>query len=267
VDHHGPSGEGSEGFAWESGRGVARGYYGEDRHAIIGGNSILAAAVGQETPPTAARSILARPSVAALYAMATLILSWAVLSALTAAHADRRQLATGEADWIWYSSGPSEPSPLRFFATREIALERSPARATAKVFVDREHALFVNGREVGRATQAPGDPLRLYRIENFLTAGDNRIAIEASSATGVGGILFSLDLDGHGRDALVSDGRWRVDLSREALKAGGRFRPMVWGRPPQPPWGYPRMPRPEEVLSFQSSVFSVQNGQLITDNR
>ena len=174
------------------------------------------------------------------------MLAGAALSAVSSAHADRQKLATGEADWIWYSSGSREPRPLRFFATREIALERSPSKATAKVFVDREHALFVNGEVVGRGTQAPGDPLRLYRLEEFLKPGVNRIGIEASSATGVGGILFSLDLDALGRDAVVSDGQWRVDLSPGALTAGGRYRPMVWGRPPQPPWGYPRMPRPEE---------------------
>jgi hypothetical protein len=114
--------------------------------------------------------------------------------------------------------------------------------------VDREHVLFVNGTEVGRGTQAPGDPLRLYPLEASLRPGVNRIAIQASSPTGVGGILFSLDLDALGRDALVSDRRWRVDLSAEAVTSGARYRPMVWGRPPQPPWGYPRMPRPEELV-------------------
>ena len=204
--------------------------------------------MGQETPPTPPRPILSRPFVAALYAIATLVLAVAALSAVTSAHADRQKLATGEAEWIWYSSGPHEPRPLRFFATREIALEAAPSRATAKLFVDREHVLFVNGEVVGRGTQAPGDPLRVYRLERFLKPGVNRVAIEASSPTGVGGILFSLDLDALGRDAVVSDRGWRVDLSAEALAAGGRYRPMVWGRPPQQPWGYPRMPRPEELV-------------------
>ena len=196
---------------------------------------------------------------AALYAIATLVLAGAALSAVTSAHADRRKLFTGEAEWIWYSSGPSERQPLRFFATREIALESAPAKATAKVFVDREHALFVNGQLIGRGTQSPGDPLRLYRLEAFLKRGVNRVVIEASSATGVGGILFSLDLDALGRDAVVSDRRWRVDLSSNALTAGGRHRPMVWGKPPQPPWGYPRLPRPNEVFSGQSSVPETEN--------
>ncbi|HEY4231095.1 MAG TPA: hypothetical protein VGO79_13060 [Thermoanaerobaculia bacterium] len=202
--------------------------------------------MGQETPRSPSRSLLARPVGATLYAVATLVLALAAFQALTVAHEDRRRLATGKAEWIWYSSGTARPQPLRFFATREFVLPATPERALAKVFVDRVHVLFVNGVRVGAGEQRPGDSLRIYPVASFLRAGVNRLVIEAESPTGVGGILFSLDCDGYGRDALVSDGAWRVDLSPDAEIAGGRYRPMVWGRPPQPPWGYPRMPRPNE---------------------
>ncbi|HEY1251028.1 MAG TPA: hypothetical protein VGH97_07535 [Thermoanaerobaculia bacterium] len=208
--------------------------------------------MGQETPRPPSRSLLARPFGATLYAIAFLVVAAAALSALRTAHADRMSLATGRAEWIWYSSGTEKPRPLRFFATREFLLPGPPTRATAKVFVDRDHTLFVNGGRVGGGSQRPGDPLRLYGLVPFLREGANRIVIEASSPSGVGGILFSLDCDAYGRDALVSDGRWRVDLSPLAETAGGRYRPMVWGRPPQPPWGYPRMPRPEELAGSRS---------------
>jgi hypothetical protein len=203
--------------------------------------------LGQETPRSPSRSILARPVGATLYAITTLVLAAAALRALTRAHEDRRQLTTGKAEWIWYSSGTARPQPLRFFATREFVLPAAPERASAKLFVDRDHVLFVNGARVGAGEQRPGDPLRVYPLASFLRAGVNRLVIEASSPTGVGGILFALDCDGYGRDALVSDGAWRVDLSPDAESSGGRYRPIVWGRPPQPPWGYPRMPRPEEI--------------------
>jgi hypothetical protein len=211
--------------------------------AIVSSLPIL----GQETTRSPSRSLLARPVGATLYAIAALVLAAAAFHALSVAHADRLELTTGRAQWIWYSSGSARPQPLRFFATREFVLPTAPARATAKVFVDRQHALFVNGARVGGGEQKPGDPLRLYSVARFLTAGVNRVVIEAASPTGVGGILFSLDCDGYGRDALVSDAAWRVDLSPDAATAGGRYRPMVWGRPPQPPWGYPRMPRPQEM--------------------
>jgi len=200
----------------------------------------------QETPRSRERSILARPFAATLYAIATLVSAAAAIGAVLSAHADRLALATGSAEWIWYSAGPVRPSPVTFFATREIVLPEAPAKATAKVFVDREHRLYVNGAAVGGGIQRPGDLLRIYHLAPFLKAGTNRLVIEASSPNGVGGILFALDLNGFGRDAVVSDSLWRVDLSPEARTRGGRYRPMIWGRPPQEPWGYPRMPRPDE---------------------
>src|SRR5262249_19230301 len=171
----------------------------------------------------------------------------AALVSLARAHGDRLASHTGAAEWIWYTSRLPKPRPLRFYATRELVLKERPARATAKLFVDREHVLWINGRRAGSGSQRPGDPLALYRVEKLLVPGPNRIAIEAAHPTGAGGVLFSLDVAGYGRDALVSNGEWRVDLDAAAITAGGRYRPMVWGRPPQYPWGYPRMPRPNEL--------------------
>ncbi len=153
----------------------------------------------------------------------------------------------GRATWLWYTSLVPVPRPIRFYATRDFELPRAPSRATAKVFVDREHVLYVNGLRAGAGSQRPGDALRLYDLALFLRAGVNRIAIEAASPTGIGGVLFSLDLDLFGRDAVVSDGLWRVDLDPASLQRGARYRPVVWGKPPQYPWGYPRMPGPGEV--------------------
>ena len=185
---------------------------------------------------------------AALYVVAALLAAAAAIRAVVGAHEDRMHLATGNAKWIWYTTTLAEPRPLHFYATREIVLSRRPARAGAKIFVDREHVLYVNGARAGAGTQQPGDPLALYDVSTWLRPGVNLIAIEAGSPTGVGGILFSLDLDGLGRDALVSDGRWRVDLSPDAITAGGRYGPVVWGSPPQYPWGYPAMPKAGEGL-------------------
>jgi hypothetical protein len=129
---------------------------------------------------------------------------------------------------------------LHFYAVREIALAAPPARATARVFVDRAHVLFVNGQRAGAGTQSPGDALAAYEVGPLLRAGVNRVVIEASSPTGIGGILFFLDLDGL---SLVSDGRWRVDRDAAAVTGQARYRPVVWGRPPMYPWSYPRLAR------------------------
>ena len=190
--------------------------------------------------------VWSRPAFAWLYALAVLIAGTAAVRATLAAHAEREHSRTGNARWIWYSRDVKEPKEIAFVATRDVVLDRTPPRATAKVFGDRWHVLWINGRRVGGARQRPGDPLVLYEAGPYLGPGVNRIAIEAGSDTGVGGLLFSLDISGRGRDAVVSDGRWRVDPSREAITSGGRYRPAVWGAPSMYPWKWPRVPRPNE---------------------
>jgi hypothetical protein len=156
-------------------------------------------------------------------------------------------LTTGRAEWIWYTDRLREPRPLAFVATRDFELSKAPEKARARMFVDRTHVLYVNGALAGSGSQRPGDPLAVYEVAPLLKAGVNRVAIAAASPTGIGGILFSLEIFMAGRDAVVSDGRWRVDPSAEAIRSGARYRPVVWGRPPQYPWGYPRMPEPREL--------------------
>jgi hypothetical protein len=190
---------------------------------------------------------LSRPGPAFFFALLVLVVGAAAVHALVRSHEDRMHLATGRAAWIWYSGKVPEPRPLRFWATRDFTLPAQPARAMAKVFVDREHVLYVNGARAGGGTQRPGDPLAVYDVAPMLVAGLNRVAIEAASPTGTGGVLFSMDVENFGRDALVSDSGWGVDLDESARERGGRYRPMVWGPPPQYPWGYPRMPRPNEL--------------------
>lgn len=191
--------------------------------------------------------LLSRPGFALLYALALVLASAGAIRATLAAHADRELSRTGDARWIWYSREIKEPLPISFVATRDVVLGQAPARATAKVFADRWHVLWVNGHRAGAGTQQPGAPLALYEIGPLLRRGVNRIAIEAGSETGAGGLLFSLDLPGSGRDAVVSDDRWRIDPSPDAIRSGGRYRPAVWGSPPMYPWGWPRLPRPDEA--------------------
>lgn len=201
---------------------------------------------GTKIPDSSHGGPWTRPGFAWLYALVTIIVAAAAIRATFQAHAEREYSRTGSARWIWYSREVKEPRELAFVATRDVLLDRLPERATAKLFSDAWHVLWVNGRRVGGARQRPGDPLALYEVAKDLRRGVNRIAIESGSETGVGGILFSLDLSDRGRDAVVSDGRWRVDFSRQAIISGGRYRAEVWGSPPMYPWGWPRMPRPNE---------------------
>jgi hypothetical protein len=206
---------------------------------------------GRESPAPTGRSPWSRPAFAWAYGLAVAIAAFAAVRATLGAHADREYSRTGAARWIWYSRDIREPRALSFVATRDVVLDRTPMRATAKVFGDRWHVLWLNGRRVGGARQRPGDPLALYEVAQYLRPGVNRIAIESGSDTGIGGLLFSLDVSEWGRDAVVSDGRWSVDPDRRAISSGGRYRPAVWGRPPMYPWRWPQVPRPEEVNSKQ----------------
>jgi hypothetical protein len=197
--------------------------------------------------PLRALPFWSRPFAAALFAVGAVVLASGALFCLARSASDRRRLATGRAEWIWYTSKLPKPRPLRFFATRDFDLRSAPARALARVFVDRGHSLYVNGEAVGGGTQRPGDALAVYDLLPYLRVGENRVAIEAESPTGLGGVLVALELGGD-REPIVSDVSWRVDLEATAIEKGGRYRPFVWGKPPQYPWGYPAMPGADAAL-------------------
>ncbi len=206
-----------------------------------------------ELPENPRERLVSRPAFALLYVLALAIVATAAIRATLRAHEERELSRTGRAQWIWYSREVKEPAPIAFVATRDVVLDSAPVRATAKVFADEWHVLWVNGKRVGGGKHAPGDPLALYEAAPWFREGVNRIAVEAGSETGVGGLLFSLDLSLHGRDAVVSDERWRVDTSSAAIRSGGRYRAASWGRPPMYPWGWPRLPRPNEIGSGATS--------------
>ncbi len=107
--------------------------------------------------------------------------------------------------------------------------------------MDRRFVLFVNGSRVGTGAKRPGDVLSLFDVAGWLHPGTNRVVIEAESPTGVGGILFALDLGTEWRNAVVSDENWRVAPSEPVLRRVGGTPAAVWGRPPMYPWGYPRL--------------------------
>lgn len=195
----------------------------------------------QETPSKALPR-WSRPAPAALYALAVLVVASTAALALHRRHEKRLHPATGAAEWIWYARAGRKPAPLHFYATRDVTLASVPRRVEARLFVDPEYTLFVNGRRVDSGARRPGDALAVVDLSPFLQSGSNRIAIEAASADGVGGILFSVSGDGLDPEAFASGANWSVSLDPAAITRGGGTRAAVWGRPPQYPWGYPRLP-------------------------
>ena len=132
--------------------------------------------------------LLSRPGFALLYALALVLASDGAIRATLAAHADREFSRTGDARWIWYSREIKEPLPVSFVATRDVVLDGAPARATAKVFADRWHVLWVNGKRAGAGTQQPGAPLALYEIGPLLVRHrESQHAAEAHQQHGTTG--------------------------------------------------------------------------------
>jgi hypothetical protein len=141
--------------------------------------------------------------------------------------------ATGDARWIWSTDDVKAPAPARFTASRSIVLDADAPGARAKIFADRSYRLFLDGGAVGAGTMKPGDPMDVWDLAGRLTRGSHLFTIEAESPTGIGGVLFALDVPGRGRGVLVSDSSWTI---------GGRPA-FVWGAPPMYPWGFPALRR------------------------
>jgi hypothetical protein len=242
VDDHGAAGEGGEGFTGESDGGVTRRNNGDDRHAIISGDSILASDLRQET---ASRAPDARPGGAARRALVVLAAAMALTAAAAGVHrslANRRHLHTGRAAWIWYARAGAKPRPIRFYAFRDWDLAAAPKESRALVFADPEAVLWVNGARVAALRQRPGSPLASVDLAPHLRSGKNRVVFEASSEDGIGGLLFWAEGEGIDADAVASGPSWRVTLDAREAESGDGRPAIVWGRPPQSPWGYPELP-------------------------
>jgi hypothetical protein len=192
---------------------------------------------------------LPRSSSLILLATAGLLVVTAAGRFLFRTYADHAQLRTGDARWIWASAARESPeaAPMHFVASRDFARPATSAgRAQARIFVDRSYVLWINGVRMGEGEQKPGDRLDTYDVSQVLKSGRNRVSIEASSPTGVGGILFWLDPGGG--PAVVSDSTWEISGSE-----GKNHHAIIWGRPPMYPWGYPALPE----FGIQNSKFKI----------
>jgi hypothetical protein len=172
-----------------------------------------------------------------------LLLLFAAIETYDRALSGLERSATGRACWIWLANDNQRPQRQILAATRSFEIDETILSARVKIFVDRSYTLWINGSKVGAGGMRPGDRLDVYDVLDRLRRGRNDIEIVASSPTGVGGILFALDLWGHGRNAVVSDRSWRVaPLAVRGPGTGSWRAAWVWGRPPMYPWGYPALP-------------------------
>ena len=197
----------------------------------------------QETAPRA--PFLRGSARRALLALALLIAAVAAASSWHRRVEDRRHLSTGRAEWIWYARAGRMPQPLHFYAFRDFDLAAAPRPTRALVFADPEAVLWVDGARVAELRQKPGDALAIVDLAPHLRAGRNRLVLEASSEDGIGGLLFGVEGEGIDSAAMASGPGWRVTRDAREAESGAGRPAIVWGRPPQAPWGYPERPAAE----------------------
>jgi hypothetical protein len=157
---------------------------------------------------------------------------------------------TGDAQWIWVTDvlSPIHTQSALFVATLD--LHAPPPGALLKVCGDREYVIYINGTPAACGWSRPGFRLDLYDVGHLLRQGENVIAAEVRSPTPVGALLLALDVDGVGRNVLVSGPRFvaRTEFSLSATDPTDRPIPVRWGMPPRFPWGYPKpVPRPRTL--------------------
>ncbi len=161
----------------------------------------------------------------------------------------RRQAGseTGDARWIWDPAASAGDGGVTFFAVRDFELDRPPAAARLLAAIDEEGLVFLNGDQVGSARFRDGRSLVAWEVGPLLRSGRNRLAVEARSGRGAGGLLLSLRGPGEGAEplALGSDRDWRIlrafdpALFDPEAELGAGEPARVWAPPPTGRWGMP----------------------------
>lgn len=147
--------------------------------------------------------------------------------------------------WIWAPGPLSRPGlgrlrPTAFFLARDFTLDEPPEAATLALLADENYVLWVNGRRVGSGGY--DGRADVYPLADWLEPGPNRLTVELRSASGAGGLLAGLEVDG--RVLLRSDESWRVVRDADAgLLRGWRAlaelsaeRPLAWSTSPTGHW-------------------------------
>jgi hypothetical protein len=175
-----------------------------------------------------------------------------MLAAITVHAFWTRELShlTGRAQWIWVTDVLSPIHTQGALFVAKLRLETPPPAALLKVCGDREYVIYINGTPAACGWSRPGFRLDLFDVGHLLHQGENVIAAEVRSPTPVGGLLLALDVDGVGRNILVSgpDFVARSRFSLAATDASDGAVPVLWGMPPRFPWGYPKpLPHPRTL--------------------
>ena len=117
-----------------------------------------------------------------------------------------------KAYWIWSPDGGPDGSGPVSYLRRKFALAARPEEATLLVTADNGYELFVNNVRLAAELDFGGawHSVERFRVEQYLTAGANVIAIRADNLGGPGGLIGALHArmpDGTEVN-LVTDSQW-----------------------------------------------------------
>jgi alpha-L-rhamnosidase len=123
------------------------------------------------------------------------------------------------ARWIWFPEPGADltkkaPAGTRYFRRHIVLPPGAKAEyAWLTLSVDRCYTLFVNGQRVAQVDgQFSWSAPRQYDLRALLSAGDNVLAVEATSKRSVAGLCAKLSLRAAGQEpeVVVSDRQWKV---------------------------------------------------------
>lgn len=168
----------------------------------------------------------------------------ALATFLSAFYSRKFHLETGRAAWIWVSHPLDEKKPVAFFAVRDVAVPPDPPFVRLRIACDADWTFYLNGVEVagGGATSSPR--LVSFDLSDRARKGElNRFVVALRSASGVGGMLASIDYAPLRENDVVTDRSWSICREwSESLLSGTVTcgeEPLVLGQPPFGRWNYP----------------------------
>lgn len=179
------------------------------------------------------------------FRVAGLVLVATALVAFLAGFYNRKfHLETGRASWIWIHHPLDEKRPIAFFAVKDIVVPPSPPLVRLRVASDSDWTFYLNGEEVAGGAGGSDTKLVTLDLSEIARKGvPNRVAFALRSATGVGGLLASIDFAPLRENDVVTDGSWQIcrDWSPGVVEGAITCseRPLILGTPPFGRWNFP----------------------------
>ena len=141
--------------------------------------------------------------------------------------------------WIWCDANKNEDNCTAYVRKAFTLPNKELDTADIQLTCDDSFALFING-ELVDSTHGVGDAWkspRILDVKKFLKPGANTILVEVKDVGGQQGFIADfVAVTKDGEFTTFSTGKdWEAALEKD----GPWAKPVVFGRPPCDPWGYP----------------------------